>query len=791
MIYDSNGRPMEAAPAPVRDRLDGYEPTREVLPEYQRDLEALVDAMQNGRMDSALLNGAHLDAFVNELTGLGTTWGDKTLGGLPGGPAVRVFARCFAEAEARYRGTDIGRGMVERYPDEMTRRGWDLEVQPSKDDMEVAADPLARADAARAEPRRAAAGWRKIARSGRLDGKQRTVARERARRWDLVANGEMPAAAAPPPPPGPLPRINDSGMELTEAMDSWADSIRMTRSVNQAMRYERAFGGGAVFIGVDDGGRPLTEPLDIDRVKSVTHLTPLRGGFDGEVVMWRPYNDPRKPKYGEPEIYQVRNTSVQLSRPPAPGEGAVSQVVPIGPGGSTIFWVHESRFLIFDGEPTSREAQQEMRGWGDSIFTRANDPLSQYEQIWQAVAVLMQEFSIATLSIKGFAKALAEKKAAARETFIQVARLQAIIQSVARMRYIDSEETFNRTTASVAGVEGILSAAATRVAAAAETPVSILFGKLAGGLGASEDPSIRSFYDRIEGEQHNRLLPQLTRLYRIGWRAKNSPTQGKEPERWGVYFRPLWQLTELEQADVRSKTSAADVAEVNANIVTPAEVAAKRYGGTEYDTGAIVLDMEERTGESERQASAATRAAQAALADPIDAPGAPSQAPAPASGAASIPVLPQIAMPSDPITSDPTSTPSVVTETGAGGRPGPIAGDHEELLDEDDPADPSTYRRDEAEHVPAGSPDGGQFAPGGGGAGGAGGSGGGGGEASSSSVKTASLGQLSTRLARLGRQNAGLARPDQHPEYQAVVKELKRRGIKSFGALEKAIASGK
>jgi len=823
------------------DRIDGYDPTlaEPTTPEYRGDLQRLVATAQSGRMD-ALLEGVNFDAFINELTGLGTTWGDKTRGGLPGGPRFGLNVMGWAEAAARYRGSDLGRAIVERIPDEMTRRGWDLEVQPAEDDLALAADAPAHLDACMRQPARAAAGWRAYARRfgrGRAGNADAVAAcMEYARRWDEYIPGvgyvpnprarkpsdpsggggrgggapdplgalQAAAQAAPPPPPGPLPRINDEGQDLIEAMEKWATAIGLQRTVNQALRLERAAGGAAIFIGADDGATDLTAPLNPDKIKRITHVTAFRGGYDGEVVAWRPYNDPRHPKYGQPEIYQLRNTSVQVARPPAPGEGPVSQQIPSGPGGATIWWVHESRLLVFDGEPVSREEQQAMRGWGDSIFTRINDPLMQYEQAWNAVAVLLQEFSISTLAIKGFAEALAKGGAKARDKFLETARLQALVQSVARMRYVDAEEKFDRTTASVAGIADILREWAVRLAATADTPASVLFGKLAGGLGSSEDPSIRSWYDRIEGRQENRLRPALEYLYRLGWRAKNSPTRGHEPERWALLFRPLWQLTELEKADLRLKTSQADASDITSQVVTPEEVAATRYGGVEYNPGPIVLDMDARRGASAAIAPPRPPGAPAVPGGAPHQPGPPQGTPAaaaaanaaqqqpngliaseaspevhPTTGAGAVTVPPMTAMPSDPMTGDPQATPSTVTETGAGGRPLVRRGD--DLPDEDDAADPSTWHLDEPEHAPAGTPDGGQFVgKGGGGEGGSEGNGGG-------SLKQATLSQLSVRLARLAKANRGAG----DPEYTAIVKELKGRKIKSFGALEKAIAAGK
>ena len=47
--------------------------------------------------------------------------------------------------------------------------------------------------------------------------------------------------------------------------------------------------------------------------------------------------------------------------------------------------------------------------------------------------------------------------------------------------------------------------------------------------------------------------------------------------------------------------------------------------------------------------------------------------------------------------------------------------------------------------------------------------------------------ELSARIKELGRSTGGnLA---SHPEYKQIVSELKRRGIKTFGALDKAVAA--
>ena len=676
-LVDPAGRPLVASPRPVVDRFDGYDPAA-------AESAALGDPRINGShpdavnpiTDEPLMSPERMDGFVNAVSGLGDPSVDKAMGGAWQGADFAFIRLTSAECAARYRGIGIGKNAVDIYPDQMTRRGWDVEIQLVEGE-EMVVDPRMKMDAIRRNPLRAAAGWRDEARRlgrSRSDAKKRIYALERARRWDAVAAGDLPIDAAGAPPPGPLPEVNADGATIGEEVERCADKMKLTQAIRQALIYERAFGGGCVFIGVDDGGRPLTDPLDWSRVKRITHLTPLRGGWDGPVTMWRPYRYAISEKYGQPEIFQVANQTVPIAPTPAPGEVLPKSAYeyPPSPSGPTLFYVHESRFLIFDGEPATMEAQQTGRGWGDSVFTRAVASLADFGMSWQAASTLMQTASIDVQGIPDFTRILEEKNAALRNNFIQYALLQSKMTSVTRIKYIDSKQTYDRKPVSFSGIPEILRALADRIAADFDVPVSILLGNLKGGLGAQEDPSLRSFYDRVEGRQELRLRPQLRYFFEGVFRSKLGPTRGREPAKWDLFFRPLWQLSEMELADLRTKTVAADVQEIQAGILDPEEVASTRYGGVEYNTGPIMLDMDKRrarelpVGLEEDDALPAALAAQPAPEAAVPAPpAAPASDPAATepTGGTTPTALPIHMMPTDPIAGDPQGVQSVTGPT--------------------------------------------------------------------------------------------------------------------------------
>lgn len=581
---------------PHADAIDGYVPTPN---------DPAADAPDR-------LPYGNMDGYANALTGFGTPGADKTMGGQPNGPPFTVRLFTGVECENRWRGSDLGASIVEQIPNEMTREGWELSIQPAPAD---------------AEPKRdAATSWYQQ----RVEGFSRRQRRIMGR-WDvgaaapIVAPGtEGSAPSAPAASTLSLPASyspNDETQAQVQAFEAKHRELGTKAAFALALMYVRAYGGAAILLGVDDGDRPLTEPLDETRVKSLQHLTVFRGGWDGELVAWnRYYRDPRRPRFGDPEMWQLRNLGVPIAATPAPGEVLPPELqrLPQGPAGSTIFYVHDSRFLIFPGLAVSRRVKVQNRGWGDSVFTRVDEVLSQFGQTWNAVAVLMQEWAQGVLKVKDLARLMNSKDPAAQGAILQRLQMLQMSMSLCRVRLLDEAEEFKREVAPLTGIGDVLEQMTNRLAAAAGMPVALLMGQRT-GLNAQGDADTRFFYDKIAGTQDLDLLPHIYRLQRLMMLAKDSPTRGREPARWSVEMRPLWQPTELEQADLRNKQADTDVKYITAGVVSPEEVAASRYGGSKYSTD-TVLDIEGRQAMAQAGPSPPT-------ALPAPSPGAPSPTP--------------------------------------------------------------------------------------------------------------------------------------------------------------------
>jgi hypothetical protein len=478
------------------------------------------------------------------------------------------FARDYItnqSAEDRWRGSDIGCRLVEAIPDEMTREGWELTVQPSEDEE--------------GDTKKPGDDTKKV--GGKAEAKE-----------DAFGAAPDPMAALMgegPKNPKPIEPADDEPQRICEDVEAKMEELGAIEAVTRALQYERAYGGAVILLGINDGKGSLTTPLDEENIKDITWLNVFSGGKNGEAIAWDYYNDPKSAKFGQPEIYRIRNhlPSNRGNRKPLIAE----------------FDVHESRLLVFPGTEVSRRVRMRNQGWGDSIFVRLDEAMSQYSQTWGGVANLMAQLHIDVLKMSGLAVGLAaDKSSRGSKTLMNRANTINQTKGIARMLVIDAEEEFLRETASLSGVHDVLREFAVRLAAAADMPVTLLMGTSPGGMNATGESDIRFFYDRIGARQKRHLLPLLKRLYKLVMLAKEGPCDGIEPEMWNIKFNPLRQLSELEQAELRKMVAETDKVYIDAGVLSAEEVAASAYGGSEWSMERTI-DFEGREEMAEQDAA--------------------------------------------------------------------------------------------------------------------------------------------------------------------------------------------
>lgn len=619
---------------PAPDALDGYTPTPHGRLDTAPSLDPAVQQAARNDAEAEQVrrgvrwDGVTLDGFVNALTGYGDPAQDKMLGGHAAGIltlVVRFLAG--ADIEDRWRGTDLGARVVEQIPAEMTRMGFELSVQPDDDeglDDQGGAQQAAitRVDAVRSVARRVLRmpdEWiRRIFKRDYAPGAPPPDAGSPAQPTGSAGpTGTVPGAAGSGAEPAPrvlpvippLPPVDEESQRIVEEIDAQLVELGALDAFREAAEYTRAYGGAGILLGVDDGVKiDLTIPLRTDQIGQVKHLTTFRGGWDGEIIAWRYYNDPREANYGMPEVYMLRNLGVPISTPAAPGEHpATPQPMPAGPAGALTFYVHESRLLIFKGKAVSRRARVQMRGWGDSVFMRVDEVLTQYSQTWQAIATIMAEWAMGVLKMEGLAEYFAANgdpqagvpggvgPAPVGPMGVVAQRIRAInlSKSNAHTLLIDGNEEFKREIASLSGLAEVLESFMLRLASAVDMPVSLLMGQSPGGLRAGDD-DVRFFYDKVNSKIVSELLPNWRALIRLLFMAKKtSPTGGREPRKWHVKPRPLMAMTEKETAELRKMVADTDAIYIDRGVQSVPETTASRFGGAKWSME-TTIDFEGR-----------------------------------------------------------------------------------------------------------------------------------------------------------------------------------------------------
>lgn len=372
---------------------------------------------------------------------------------------------------------------------------------------------------------------------------------------------------------------------ISEIQDDW-ETLELGENLWKAATFERAYGGGAVLLGADDGGE-LSDPLEIDRVRSFDWITALE---PDELLPHKYFANPAAPKFGKVATYLL------TARTPGPSVDPMEVNI-------TSLEVHESRLLVFPGIRVSRHRFAQS-AWGDNVLTRIIRVLRDYNVSWDAAAILIHDFSQAIFKVKGLAEMIAMDKG---ELLKNRAMAVELSRSVARAIMIDEGEEFERKQTPITGLPEMLDKFSMRLAAAADMPVTLLMGQSPAGLNATGESDIRFFYDRIRSWQQKKLKPHIQRVIELQLQVR-----GQAPEQWSVAFAPLWQPTEQEIANARKTQAETDEKYINTSVLSADEVARSRFAGDEYSFE-TQIDFDDRSElEADKMAAAQEREAQLA-----------------------------------------------------------------------------------------------------------------------------------------------------------------------------------
>lgn len=315
--------------------------------------------------------------------------------------------------------------------------------------------------------------------------------------------------------------------------------MRILESMRDAVKWARLYGGAIAVHLVE--GQDLETPLDIESVG--------KDQYKGLVVLDRWMVQPTLadlvteygPDIGTPRFYDVVSMSFALS-----GER-----------------IHHSRVIRLEGDPLPYWQKISENGWGLSVIERLYDRLIAFDSTTVGASQLVYKAHLRVINVKDLRDILGAG-GELEESLIKMFEMVRLMQTNEGITLIDSEDTFTANSYTFSGLSDILIQFAQQLSGALHIPLVKLFGQSPAGLNATGESDIRMYYDDVDQQRRSKLGRGLTASARMMFQ---SVTGEPSPSGMTAVFRPLWQMSETEKAEVAERITGAVISAASEGII--------------------------------------------------------------------------------------------------------------------------------------------------------------------------------------------------------------------------------
>ena len=320
--------------------------------------------------------------------------------------------------------------------------------------------------------------------------------------------------------------------EQLSAIEATEKRLKIKSKKKRAMQMARLDGEAYLYF---DTGQTPSEPLVVasvgrERLRFVNLLRKT------EIVKGRAITDPVSEFYGEPEYYEVA------------GSDAANMVR-----------IHPSRICRFIRNPDPMSSE----GISDLVSVAAT--IIAAETTRDNVTALTTEACLDIMSVDGLMQAVRDPEEEA--AMVKRYALFRQMKQTNAMGVIDKEhEEYKKHPQSFSTLPDVIETMRREVAAAAEIPYSLLFGR-ASGLGSNGEMELATYYDSIKTMQENDIQPACELLDECIIRS----ALGSRPAEIYMQWESLWQVSDKERAEI-GKLIADTTSALTSSGVIPAEV---------------------------------------------------------------------------------------------------------------------------------------------------------------------------------------------------------------------------
>ena len=332
-------------------------------------------------------------------------------------------------------------------------------------------------------------------------------------------------------------------------------------TIGTVMKWANLFGGAGALMVINGHENALEEPLDLDTVNpgSFKGLIPFDrwSGIapSGEIVS----DFENATSFNLPEFYQIRSEQKKQTK------------------------VHHSRILRFTGPRVPQPEFQAYSRWGISKYELVYEEVRKRDNMSWAILNLMMRANIIAQKNKQLAGLMSGLNASndAASKYASIMQAQNELLSNQSMLILPEDGGLETHQYTFGGIADVYQQFQLDIAGAADTPVTILFGRTLTGLGQSNDADMRIYEMKTSQRQKTEMAPVLEQqLYPVIMMSEF----GEIPKDFALKFPAVRVLTEEEKADLAGKMATAISTYFNAGIFSH-RMALKEVKETATQTG--------------------------------------------------------------------------------------------------------------------------------------------------------------------------------------------------------------
>lgn len=330
--------------------------------------------------------------------------------------------------------------------------------------------------------------------------------------------------------------VGDISTEDIKKIEDKLKDLNLSEILTDALRWSALFGGSAIIIGANDGG-DLETPLNESTVRDIEFL---RVVDRFRMSYTERYSDPADRRYGKVKMWDVASSLAASYR------------------------VHESRVIIFDGEPVPEWIRESNDGWGMGVLQYSHDHLRRMGTAYQFANQLLERAQQAVISIPDL------KKYCSSDAGLKALknRVDAVdsARSIANAIVIDAQEKYELKNTTFAGVPDVLDRFAEAVSSVTGIPITLLIGRSPAGLSATGKSDLENWYAKVGQKQGSKLRRPIEQIVNLVANTLNISSA------WCIEFCPLSVPSDKEQAETEKLRAEAASKYVESGALDPREV---------------------------------------------------------------------------------------------------------------------------------------------------------------------------------------------------------------------------